>query len=64
MKHHPKSNNGVFSKAQKKASRMMMMSRSGQVHSQRTYDVTSDLVNGSGLMARALALLVGRQRRP
>ena len=64
MKHHKKSNNGVFSKKQKQASRSLMYSRSGF---QRRTGGTGFIPSEGGIlkaMAAGLLALVGRQRRP
>jgi len=61
MRHHPKSNNGVFSKKQKQASRMMMRTRGTEIHSHRKYEVSS-LKNKSSIMEKAMRL-AGRGKR-
>ena len=60
MKHHPKSNNGVFSKKQKKASRVMMATRtafSRRDRSRSSFNMA--LPDPTGMMATIGALLFG-----
>lgn len=62
MRHHPKSNNGVFSKKQRKASRHMMAMRGGRLPQQGTMLDIPDMTKRGGVLAAVLGA-IGAMRR-
>jgi len=63
VRHHPKSNNGVFSKKQKKASRMMMATRSGFMPTPSQGLSLPTPQASLGVLPAVLGLLLGRRGR-
>lgn len=62
MRYHPKSNNGVFSKKQKKASRFMMRNRFHYQRGAKSIEAVPGVNMGAGMLAGLLGMF-SRMRR-